>query len=254
MAQYVFGSGQLWGTPTADATGALIANPTPVLFGTMQDVSLDISFDIKELFGNLQFAVALGRGKGKITGKAKAAQLNGTLLNSLFFGQTVTNGVIADVFDTTGAAIPTTPFTITPTPPSSGVWSQDLGVRDSNGLAMKRVASAPASGQYSVSAGVYTFAAADTGQTVFINYQYTATSATAVQSTIVNLPMGYAPTFRADFNLPYNGKSLIITLPNCISSKVSLATKQDDFLVPEFDFSAFASANGQVMTYALTDR
>ncbi|MBV8061456.1 MAG: hypothetical protein JO253_08055 [Alphaproteobacteria bacterium] len=253
MAQYVFGSGQLWGTPTADAYGNPIANPSPVQFGTMQDVSLDISFDTKELTGNLQFAVAIGRGKGKVEGKAKVAQLNGSLFNSLFFGQTLTNGVINDVFDTTGSVIPSSPYSVTPTVPGSGTWSQDLGVRNSNGLPLKRVASAPATGQYTVAAGVYTFAAADTGTTVFINFQYTATSTTAVQSTIINLPMGYAPTFRADFNLPYNGKNLIITLPNCIGSKLSFATKQDDFLIPEFDFSAFASANGQIMTYSLSD-
>jgi hypothetical protein len=32
----------------------------------------------------------------------------------------------------------------------------DLGVRDANGNPMTRVASAPATGQYSVTAGVYT--------------------------------------------------------------------------------------------------
>lgn len=254
MAQYVFGSGILWGTPSSDANGAAIVNPTPIQFGTMQDVSLDVGFDIKELYGNLQFPVAIGRGKGKITGKAKVAQMNGSLVNSLFFGQTLTNGILSDYYDTTGAPIPVGPSTITPTVPSSGTWSQDLGVRDSNGLPMTRVASGPATGQYSVSAGVYTFAAADAGQTVFINYQYTASSTSAVKSTVMNLPMGYAPSFRMDLSLPYQGKSLIFTLPNCISAKMAFATKQDDFLVPEFDFSAFASANGQVMTYALSDK
>lgn len=250
MAQYGFGAGQLWGTPTQDASGIAIVNPTPVLFGTMQDVSLDISFEMKQLYGQLQFSVASGRGKGKVTGKAKVAQINGKMWNSLFFGQSVTNGIVANVFDTTGVTVATT---VTPTVPSSGTWTQNLGVRDSNGLEMVRVASAPATGQYSVSAGVYTFAAADVGKTVFIDYQYTASSTSAVQSNVMNLAMGYAPTFSASFSLPYAGKNLIINLPNCVGGKLGLATKQDDFLVPEFDFEAFASANGQVLTYALTD-
>lgn len=253
MAQYVFGTGSLWGTPTQDATGAAIANPTPVLFGTLQEVSLDTSFDTKMLYGNLQFPVAVGRGKGKISAKAKLAQFNGALINSLFFGQTLTAGIVADVYDVTGSVIPTTPFQITPTVPSSGTWSQDLGVRDANGITFTRVASGPTTGQYSVASGVYTFATADTGKTVFISFQYTATSTSAQKSTVTNLPMGYAPTFRADLSIPYNGKSLIVTLPQCLSNKLSFATKLDDFLVPEFDFDAFANAAGQVMTYALSD-
>lgn len=253
MAQMLFGSGILWGTPLTDASGNAISNPSPIQFGTLQEVSLDISFDTKLLYGQNQFPVAVGRGKGKISGKAKFAQVNGTLLNSLFFGQTMTAGIIGDVYDTTGAAIPTTPFTITPTVPSSGTWAYDLGVRNSSGLPMTRVASAPTTGQYSVAAGVYTFAAADTGLTVFINFQYTATSTSAKKSSVMNLPMGYAPSFQCDFSLPYNGKSKIWRLPNCIGSKLSFATKQDDFVVPDFDFEAFADAAGNVATWATTE-
>jgi len=250
MAQYAFGAGTLWGIPTTDATGAALVNPTPVLFGTLQDIAIDMSFETKELHGQLQFAVAVGRGKGKITGKAKMAQLNGSLINSLFFGQTMTSGIIADVFDTTGQLAATS---VTPTVPGSGTWSKDLGVRDSNGIPFTRVASAPTTGQYSVTAGVYTFAAADSARTVFIDYQYTATSTTAKKSTVMNLPMGYAPTFTAEFSMNYQGKTLILTFPNCIASKMGFATKLDDFMVPEFDFQAFAKSDGQIATWALTD-
>lgn len=255
MSQFVFGSGILWGTPTTDAAGNAIANPTPVQFGTLQDVSLDLSFETKELHGQNQFAVAVGRGKGKITGKAKFAQINGLLLNTLFFGQTMTAGIVSDVYDTTGAAIPaSSPYTITPTVPSSGTWSADLGVRDANGLPMTRVASAPATGQYSVAAGVYTFAAADSGKTVFINYEYTATSTTAQKSTVKNVIMGYAPSFRVDLYTPFQGKSMVWTLPNAISTKLTIATKLDDFAMPEFDFQGFADGSGNVLTYAVTER
>jgi hypothetical protein len=251
--QALFGAGVLWGTPLTDATGAAIANPSPILFGALQEVSLDISFDTKTLHGSNQFPLAIGRGKGKVSGKAKAADIKGNLFNSIFFGQTIAAGIVGDVYDTTGSVIPATPFTITPTPPSSGTWSQDLGVRDSNGLPMTRVSSAPTAGQYSVSAGIYTFAAADTGKTVFISYQYTATSTSAKKSTVQNLPMGYAPTFRVDLFMPYQGKQLIITLNNCISTKLSLPTKLDDFTMPEFDFEAFADGSGNVLTYGTTE-
>jgi hypothetical protein len=255
MSQFVFGSGVLWGTPTTDSAGNAIANPTPVQFGTLQDVSIDISFENKTLHGQNQFAVAVGRGKGKITGKAKFAQINGLLINSLFFGQTLTAGIINDVYDTAGAAVPATPFSITVTPPGSGTFVADLGVRDAGGLPMVRVASAPATGQYTVSAlGVYLFAAADTGKTVFINYQYSASSTTAQKSTVQNVLMGYAPSFRVDLSTPFQGKTMVWTLPNAISTKLTIATKLDDFAMPEFDFEGFADSTGNVLTYAVTDR
>ena len=253
MAEYAFGSGILWGTPTADAFGNAVANPTPVQFGVLQEITLDVSFDNKPLYGQQQMPVTVARGKGKITGKAKFALLNGATINSLFFGQTLNTGIIGDVYDVTGTAIPSTPYTITPTVPNSGTWSRDLGVRNSNGVPMTRVASAPATGQYSVAAGVYTFAAADTTLVVFINYAYTATSATAKNSNVVNLPMGYAPTFRADLLVPYQGKNMVWSAPNCVANKLSLATKLDDFTVPEFDFDVFADSAGNVLTYALSE-
>jgi hypothetical protein len=251
--QNVFGSGVLIGTPLTDYTGAVIANPTPVQFGVAQEIGLDVSFDTKMLYGQNQFPVAVGRGKGKITGKVKAAQVNGALFNSIMFGQGLTSGIIADVYDVVGAAIPGTPYQITPTVPSSGTWTFDLGVRDSNGVPMTRVASGPTTGQYSVAAGVYTFAAADTTKVVYINFQYTATSTTAKKSTLVNPLMGYAPSFRADLYLPYNGKTLIVTANNCVANKLSLATKLDDFVIPEYNFDAFADAAGNVLTYALSE-
>ena len=252
MTQNVFGAGIMWGTPTSDAYGNAIANPTPVQFGIAQEISVDISFDTKMLYGQNQFPVAVGRGKGKVSGKIKFAQLNGLTLNNVVFGQTLASGITSDVYDTTGAAIPTTPFQITPTVPNSGTWSADLGVRNAAGIQFTRVASGPTTGQYSVAAGVYTFATADVGTIVYISYQYTATSTTAKKSTVLNVPMGYAPSFRCDIYMPYSGKSLILTLPNCIASKLSMATKLDDFMVPEIDFEAFDSGTG-IGTYATSE-
>jgi hypothetical protein len=253
MALYNFGAGALFGTPLTDAFGAAIANPSPVQFGVLQDVNVDISFDTKELFGQNQFPVAVGRGKGKISGKAKFAQLNGLMINTLFFGQTLAAGIIADVVDTTGAAVPTTPFTITPTVPNAGTWANNLSVANASGVPMRRVASAPITGQYSVAAGVYVFAAADVGLIVYINYQYTAASTVAQKSTIANVAMGYAPTFKCDLYNAYSGKALTLTLNSCLATKLTFATKLDDFMISEFDFSAFADGAGNVMTYGLSE-
>lgn len=249
---YNFGSGFLYGVPTADATGAAVSNPTPVQFGVLQDVSVDFAFENKMLHGQNQFPVAVGRGKGKVGIKAKFANINGALLNSIMFGFTSSNGIVAAKNDLVGAAIPGTPFQITPTPPSSGTWLRDLGVTR-NGIPMTRVTSAPATGQYSVAAGVYTFAAADTGLTVFINYEYTATSTQAKNFTITNQAMGYAPTFMAVLNSQYNGSNLHFRFPACISSKLAFAPKNDDFTIPELDIDAFADSSGNVCTVGVSE-
>jgi hypothetical protein len=260
MSQYQFGAGVLFGTPLTNAQGQAV-QASPVQFGALQDVSLDISFDTKMLYGSNQFPLAVGRGKGKISGKAAFAQMNGSLLNNLLFGQTLNPNVINDYYDTTGTAIPGTPYTITPVTSYASLLSggttptfvADLGVRNSSGVPLTVVASGPTTGQYSVSGGVYTFAAADTGTTVFISFQYTATSATARQSTVQNVLMGYAPSFACDLYMPYNGKQLIVHLFNCLSTKLTIATKLDDFTIPSFDFEAFANGAGQVMTYSTSD-
>jgi hypothetical protein len=70
-----FGSGVLIATPSG-------ANATPVQFGALQDVSLDFSFASKQLFGQYQFPIAFARGEGKITGKAKFANIDGPLYNN----------------------------------------------------------------------------------------------------------------------------------------------------------------------------
>src|SRR5689334_12555436 len=57
---FEFGAGSLWGYPVGGNTAT---NPTPTFFGTLQDVSLDISGDVKQLYGQKQFPEAVARGK-----------------------------------------------------------------------------------------------------------------------------------------------------------------------------------------------
>ena len=241
--QFAFGAGSLYAIPKTDATGTAITTPTPVKFGTIQSFTLDASFDVKELYGQNQFPVAAGRGKGKITGKMQFAQINGLLYNQVLFGQTLSKSIDGVYNDTTGTAIPSSsPYTITPTPPSSGTWATDLSVINlATGSPLTRIASGtPTTGQYTVSAGVYTFAAADAGTTVLINYEYTGTSTSAPVIDIYNVAMGYAPTFQIVFNQTFQGQQQTFILPQCTASKFALATKLDDFTVPEIDFVAYA--------------
>lgn len=253
--QLGFGAGILWGTQTQDATGAAVANATSVQFGTLQDISGDISFEEKLLYGAYQFPIGVGRGKGKLAFKAKMASISGQILGDLIFGLGTTFGMKAIVPNYATAIPASTPWQVTIVPPNSGTFVNDLGVLNaSTGLPLKKVASGPTTGQYSVTgAGVYTFASADANTAIMISYEYSATSTSAKYATISNQLMGYAPTFKANLNMTFGGKNLTLTLNQCVSSKFSLPLKNDDFMVPEFDFSAFADGSGNVGYLALSE-
>lgn len=248
-----FGSATLWGTPLQDAAGTTVSNPTPFQFGILQDIGIDASFDEKLLYGKSSFPVDSARGKGKIGLKAKFANINILPFTAAFFGQSSSTSLITTVEDTAGHVIPATPFTVTITPPS-GTFFANLGVRsDVNGTPLIRVASSPTTGQYTTDgAGAYVFAAADAAQTVYIDYQYLVTTSGKLL-TVQNLAMGLSPYFRLDMSMVRNGKVLTLTWPKVTSSKLAMSTKQEDFLIPEFDMSAQADDTGAVWKWSGTE-
>lgn len=78
---------------------------------------------------------------------------------------TYTSGYRMDAESHVVEANPEGGYTVEPYFP----WIEDLGVT-LNGAAMTKVSGAPAAGQYAVSDGVYTFNAAQNGETVLISY------------------------------------------------------------------------------------
>jgi hypothetical protein len=243
--QYAFGSGVLFGRSTSSNT------PTPVRFGALQDVSIDISFSTKELHGQYQFPLALGRGNGKITGKADFAQFNAHAFNDLFFGLSApatgsVRTVVAEAQTISGT-------TANAAFGATGNFS-DLGVaRASDGAVYARVTSGPTGLQYTVSnVGAYAFNSSQNAVPVLLSYQY-ADASNGKLITITNQLLGNSPQFSAAFTSTFNGKSLTLTLNACMSSKLSMASKLEDFMIPKFDFSAYADAAGVVGTFALDE-
>ncbi|MDQ7989020.1 MAG: hypothetical protein REI09_05230 [Candidatus Dactylopiibacterium sp.] len=246
-----FGTGKLIAVPTHLADGTLIATPTPVQLGTMQEVSLDLSIELKELYGSKRYPIAVGQGKGKTEIKAKYAEISGAILGSLFFGKRPVAGIKAAVFDFEATVPSVTPYELTVAPPASGTFVTDLGVVDgSTGEPLERVASAPVTGQYALDAatGEYTFAAADAGKEVLISYEYSATGSSAKGQIfeLNNETMGYTPSFFMLLQNQYDGKRLICKLNRCVSGQLSLPLKSDDFAVYDFSASAFADPAGKL--------
>lgn len=219
--------------------------PTPVEFGTLQDMSINFSWDAKELYGSLQFPRKVCRGKAKIEGKASAAEIRADLFNLVLAGTSATGSLVMTTDAT--ATVPTTPFAVTVT---QGVkFATDLGVIDvsdtSIAIPMKRGATASAAGIYSVEAstGKYTFNTADAGKKVQISYEYTA-STTGTTITLGNPQMGTAPVFAVHAQTTLDGKQLYLKLNCCTSSKLDMSIKLEDFVIPSFDFAAFADSSG----------
>ena len=247
--QFFFGAGTLYGLTTATPT------PTPVKFGTLQDVSVEFSADVKELYGANQFPAHIGRGKNKITCKAKLGEIHGAMFNALFFGLPIATGELLSA-QKEAHNIPTvTPFTIVVA--NSTAFAQDLGVvYTATGISLTQVASGttPTVGQYSVNpaTGTYTFAAADEGAAILIDYLYNSPT-TGGTIAISNQPMGLAPTFKAVLTGVTDSKTMTLILNQCISSKLTLPTKNEDHLVVEFDFSAMADQNDNIGTLTVTE-
>jgi len=238
--QLSFGSGAVWGERT-DVVGSGIG---PRQFGVLQDIQIDFDWSDKELYGQLQFPVAVARGQGKITGKAKFAQILGLLYSDIFFGVTPATGQFA-VSQLEAATVPaTTPYIVTPANAAS--YNDDLGVSYAgSGKRFNRVRTPSAAGQYSVNfaTGLYTFSSADASAAVLISYTYNvATSGNKL--TLTNQPMGITPTFKATFYSAYNGTAL--RLNACTANKLSLPTKLDNWTISELDFIAFADASGTI--------
>jgi hypothetical protein len=239
MAQYVFGSGKLYGL---DSLGA------PLEFGVLQDVSLEFSSDIKQLNGQLMFPVAIGRAHGKVEGKASFGEIDLRTYNSMFFNSSagVSAAKSSQAINEAGAVPVSVAYTITVA--NAVTFELDLGVTlVATGQKLKQVptAATPATGEYKVAAGVYTFNVAQASAAVIINYLFT-TAASGQKLNITNDLMGQAPTFGIVLSETFQGKTMVCRLYACVSDKLSLPFKQDDFKVDELSFMAQDNGTGSL--------
>lgn len=242
---YSFGSGVLVGTRTD------IANATPINFGLVQEVSIDETATIKELYGQFQRPVAVARGTIKTTGKAKAARISGLAFSNLFYGVTPGAGQLATSFAEASVVPSTAPYTVSPQNSASLV--DDGGVvYAASGLPLIKVTNAPGVGQYALTNGIYSFAAADAGKGILVSYTYQIVGI-GQKFVVANQLSGTTPTFQAQFYTTFQGQAVTVKFHNCTSNKLTMQTKLEDFTIPEFDFSCFADAAGNIMTWSFAE-
>jgi hypothetical protein len=238
--QFAFGAGLLW------ATRNDVPNSTPIRFGALQDVAIDFDGEQKELFSQYTFPIDTARGKTKITGKAKLAQISAVQFSNLFFGTAPTVGQTLIANDEIGT--PTTSYTA-----ANGTnFLFDLGVRyQSTGASLILSATTPSvAGSYSVATGgVYTFHSSDSGKGMLFDYAYGSAS-TGQRIIVQNQLMGFSPRFQATFVEKYENNTMTLLLYACASTKLGLASKLDDYMIPELDFTAYANPGGQVYEFS----
>jgi hypothetical protein len=314
---FVFGAGVLMGTRT-DISGA-----TPVNFGLVNEVDIDISLTNKMLYGQSKYPIAVGQGTAKSTGKAKMARWSALALSSLFFGATPTPGQLGTALGETGTvpsvvtrsttgdtptttttvpmantsglsvgmvvsgaggiyagstiaslivntsitlshattadvpaatALTFTPAAFTITVANSATWTTDQGVVYAlTGEPLEYVSTSPVEGEYTVTAGVYTFGSGDAGALVLLNYNYTPSGTTGSIIPINNTLLGVQPTFSALFYTSFEGTPMSLRLFKCISNKFSFGTKLEDFALPEIDFDFMDPGTGIVGELSIGD-
>lgn len=244
MAQYMFGTGQLF---AGNVGGGNTNNPLRI--GALQDVSVEFSGDIKQLFGQYQFPLAVARGKTKIEGKIGSGNIDVAAFNQLFFASSggVTTGQKKQAINEAAAIPGVSTYTITAA--NAATFFRDLGVTDVlTGNPMTQVAAgSEASGKYSVvqSTGVYTFHSSDAGKAVLLNYIY-GDAANGGTLTIDNQLMGVAPTLELIASQTFQGKVMTLCLFSITVEKLSLPLKMDDFTIAEASFQAQANSANQI--------
>lgn len=221
-----------------------IATPAPINVGYAQELTLDFSATNKDLYGQNKYALVTAQGTIKATGKIKAATLSGLAWNAIFFGTNfIGGGFIWNIDEPHTVASTTQQVT------NHSTFDMDLGVRyTASGLPLQRVAAgSEVQGKYSVAnTGTYTFASADE---VALLFTYTSTTTGGQNLLVSNQAIGFTPSFQLDYYTDLNqptAKPFAVRLFSCVSSKLALAGKLEDFIMPEIDFGFYANNAGNV--------
>lgn len=219
------------------------ANANTIRVGVIQEVSIEIKRDLKELFGEGKYAVDVASGNESISGKYKSGEFDPNWLAENFLAATRSTGTLELVRGELGT-VAAGEITVA----GAADYSEDYGVIDQvTDKPLKRVASAPAVGQYSVdeATGEYTFNATDNGKKVLISYlKETATGETYTVSNSLAGDSVYCSLFL--YKTSRSGKKFGLRLANATFESASFGFKLNEHTMPEGAFKGFAGANGKV--------
>jgi hypothetical protein len=120
----------------------------------------------------------------------------------------------------------------------------DIGGTVTDGTVVWTDEGLPAQGTYALGAGgKYSFAAADAGAPMLINYSWTSATQGSTL-TAESHPMGYGPIVGLNLVFPYEGGGIGFYLPNVRLGKIDVASKLEDYAMYSVDYEGFAGPNG----------
>jgi len=233
------------------STGFLAAipagtNPTPIPFAILQDVSIDITRDLKKLRGQNKHVIAVGEAGVDVTGKVGNASFFGSAMAMMLGGSAVAGSEVPNIGET--ATIPATPYIVTVA--NGATMKKNYGVLDlTTGKMMTRGATATGTGVYSVNevTGAYTFASADQGHKVSFVYTNTA-AAIGTTTAVVNSVMSLATGVQlAAFGPKVGTAALGFIGYNVHFPKLGLSMKVEDFASQSADFFCAQSATSDAV-------
>jgi hypothetical protein len=242
--QLAFGPGAIWGIPN-------IANPTPIRMALAKSSALSFNGQVKAAQGAGVYAKALGRGAVAVKGTLEMEALSLRTLSDLFLNGGAASGEINIALDETGTVPASSPYTVQVV--NHATFVRDLGVKyAATGQPLICVASAPAQGQYSFSAGTYTFASADSGVAVRTSYEYT-TASSGETVTLSNYMQGCPNPFTAVLMRSYQSSQEIVTLNNVLADSYDDTAGQDAFAMPKLTFQAATDSSDTLGTISMAE-
>ena len=220
----------------------------PVEIGTLQQVKIDISIAIKDLRGQLAFPILGAQGEGTVKGSANAARFDSRTIGALLNGTYTTGAGV--LLANESFTVPASPYTVTPANAAKFVSDGGCILTGTSALfstPMTKVTGTPSnSGEYAVNTntGIYTFALADKGSVVKIDYAYSATTGSTL--TVPNFSMGETYPFSILAKTSLQGKQVTFKFPNAVSGKFALDFKIGEWAVPNFDFECYADGQDNI--------
>lgn len=249
--QLSFGPGAMWGE-RIDLTGSGIG---PRQFGLMQDVTIDFDFTDKELYGQMQFPAAIARGQGKITGKAKIAQINGLLYSDIFWGLTPATGQFG-VAQAEPATIPAATSPVTIATSAATAIGDTLTFASTTGVVLgQAITDTTTPSVIPVGTYVVSFNATQVVMSNNVTGAGVGSGDSIDFSTTQTVTVTNAATYNDDLGVTYASGADAQTRFNRVASPVAAGQYSVDFSTGVYTFSAFDASAAVLIsyTYSITD-
>jgi hypothetical protein len=223
----------VFGLPTARV---LTTGKAPRVIAELAEVEISISTEIKALESVKCIAsghVITGR---KITGKAKQLAVQ-PWFEAQKIGGVHSVGHLVTV-ESEALTIGASP-TFTATVEGSATFTRPLEVKTADGELLVPVTGTPEAGEYSVVAGVYTFASQLTGVTASYVKSVAATGETV---TLSNTNQGEATAYALIGESTTEGVTMHVEISSLVFTKGGLSMSKDNQTSPETEFTVQAPA------------